>query len=73
MSHKLDDGQIECPDEAMIKLYRQKTPLERIKIASDMWDSAWEQVKTTLRSLHPDWNDKKIHKEVIRRLAHESH
>ncbi len=67
---RLDPGQIECPDEAMVKVYKQLSPMERIKIASDMWDSAWQQTDAILRSLHPDWSEERIKKEIIRRLAH---
>ncbi|MCP5102511.1 MAG: hypothetical protein GY950_03990 [bacterium] len=67
---RLDNRQIECLDDAMVEIYRKKTPVERIKIASDMWDSAWLQLDAVLRSLHPDWDNDSINKEIIRRLAH---
>lgn len=67
---KLDNRQIECPDDAMVEIYRKKTPMERIKIASDMWDSARQQLNAVLRSLHPDWNNDTINKEIIKRLSH---
>ena len=35
-----------------------------------MWDSAWQQLNAVLRSLHPDWNNDAINKEIIRRLSH---
>ncbi len=70
---KLDNRQIECLDDAMVEIYRKKTPIERIKIASDMWDSAWLQLDAILHSRHPDWDKDTINKEIIKRLApHES-
>ncbi|MCK4761426.1 MAG: hypothetical protein KAW12_04440 [Candidatus Aminicenantes bacterium] len=69
---RLDKGQIECPDNVMVEIYKNKKPQERIKIASDMWDSAWEQLHDMLRSMHPNWEKEKIRKEVIKRLTHEN-
>ena len=69
-SFKLDNKQIECLDDTMVEIYRKKTPMERIKIASDMWDSAWMQLEAVLRSLHPNWENSSINKEIIRRLTH---
>lgn len=68
---RLDEGQIECPDDVMVEVYRQKTPMEKIKIASDMWESAWQQLNATLRAMHPDWDDGAIRKEIIKRLSNE--
>jgi len=67
---RLDPDQIELLDKEMVEVYRQKTPMERIKIASDMWDSAWMQISTMLRSIHPEWEEEVLKKEVIRRLTH---
>ncbi len=67
---KLENRQIECLDDAMVEIYKKKTPIERIKIASDMWDSAWMQIDAVLSSLHPEWEKSKINKEIIRRLTH---
>jgi len=69
---RLDKGQIECPDDVMVEIYRKKTPMERIKIASDMWVSAWQQLNAIIRSMHPDWDNHAINKEIIRRLSNES-
>ena len=69
---RLDKGQIECPDDLMVAIYKKKTPMERIKIASGMWESARQQISAVLRSLHPDWKEDRINKEVIKRLSHEN-
>lgn len=69
---RLDFRRIEAPEAAMVEVLRKKTPQERVKLASAMWDSAWQQVSAVVRSLHPGWDEVKIRKEVIRRLAHES-
>ena len=67
-NHNLFD----VPDPVMVEVLRKKTPQERVKIASDMWDSAMEQISAVVRSLHPAWDKEKVRKEVIRRLTHES-
>ena len=69
---RLDKGQIECPDDVMIAVYRKKSPMERIKIASEMWESARLQISAVLRSQHPDWKAVRINKEVVKRLSHEN-
>lgn len=66
---RLDRGQIECPDDRMVEIYKKKSPMERVKIASEMWESARLQIRAVLRSLHPDWQDEEIQKEVIKRLS----
>lgn len=63
---------IEYPDDAMVAIYKKKSPVERIKIASGMWESAWQQISAVLHSQHPGWSKDKINKEVIRRLSHEN-
>lgn len=67
---RLDKIQIECPDDVMVEIYKKKSPAERIKIASGMWESARKQISAVIRSLHPDWKDDQINKEVIKRLSH---
>jgi hypothetical protein len=69
---RLDKGQIECPDDVMVEVYRNKSPGERIKIASEMWESARQQIGAVIRSLHPDWHEGQIKKEIIKRLSHEN-
>jgi hypothetical protein len=68
INFRLDKLQIECPDDVMVEIYKKKTPAERIKIASGMWESARKQISAVIRSLHPDWKDDQVNKEVIKRL-----
>ncbi len=67
---RVPERPVECIDDVMAEIYRQKSPGERIKIASGMWKSARRQISAILRNQHPDWDDAKINKEVIRRLSH---
>jgi Rv0078B-related antitoxin len=70
LNNRLNPKQIECMDDEMVTIYKQKSPMERIKIGSDMYDSAWLQINAVLRSMHPDWSDEAINKEIIKRLSH---
>jgi hypothetical protein len=61
---------IEAVDDVMGKILKQKSPLERLEIAFGLWRSARKQLFFYLRSLHPDWDDAKIHQEVVKRISH---
>lgn len=67
---ELDKRNIEVLDELMIEVLRKKTPQQRLTIAFNLWDSAKKQLTNYLCSLHPDWDEKKIQNEVVRRLSH---
>jgi hypothetical protein len=54
----------------MADIYKQKSNLERLKIAFGIWNSARKQLFHNLRSLHPDWDEKKIRREVAKRISH---
>jgi hypothetical protein len=63
-------SQIEVVDDTMCEVLRQKSSLERLKIAFGLWRSARKQLFTYIRSLHPDWDEKRINKEVVKRISH---
>jgi hypothetical protein len=63
-------SQIEAVDEVMCEILRQKSSLERLKIAFGLWRSARKQLFNYIRSLHPDWDEKRISKEVAKRISH---
>ena len=67
---KLESIHIEIIDELMIDIFKQKSPLERLKIAFRLWNSAKTQLFHNLRSLHPDWDEKKIRRELAKRISH---
>ena len=76
ISHKksegttLDSRQIESVDEVMAAIYKLKTPTERLQIAFGLWRSAKILLYNNLRSLHPDWDSKRLQSEVARRMSH---
>lgn len=67
---RLDDGQIEVVDDDMAAILKKKSPAERLKCAFDMWHSAKIQLSLYIKSLHPEWDEERIQKEVLRRLSH---
>lgn len=67
---KIEFGQIEAVDDVMCEILRQKSSLERLKIAFGLWRSARKQLFSYIRSLHPDWDEKRISKEVAKRISH---
>ena len=67
---EIEKRNIEILDEQLIKVLKEKTPQQRLIIAFNMWDSAKNLLTTYLESTHSDWNEKEIHREVIKRLSH---
>jgi hypothetical protein len=70
MKLRLDDGQIEVVDDEMTAIYRQKSPFERLQIAFGLWRSTRMQLMNCLRFLHPDWSERQLEQEVVRRISH---
>ena len=63
-------SQIEVVDDTMCEILRQKSSLDRLKIAFGLWRSARKQLFTYIRSLHPDWDETRINKEVVKTISH---
>lgn len=67
---ELESFPIDVIDDIMVDIYKQKSPFERLKIAFGLWDSARTQLFHNLRSLWPDWDEKKIWREIAKRMSH---
>ncbi|MBI5232827.1 MAG: hypothetical protein HY880_00575 [Deltaproteobacteria bacterium] len=67
---RLDSGQIEVLDDKVAWILKKKSHLERLKCAFDIWHSARLQIAFYIKSLHPEWDEEKVQKEVARRLSH---
>ncbi len=69
---RLDRGQIEVVDDALAAVLRQKTGAERLAIANGLFLSARRMLTSFLRTEHPEWDDRRVAREVARRLSHGS-
>ena len=59
-------------DEQTAAIMRAMTPAEKIAMASDLWQSAWEMLYYSIREKHPDWDEQILKQEVARRMSRES-
>jgi hypothetical protein len=66
---KVDPRNIEVIDENMVRVLKEKTGTERGEIALKIWRSVLNQLRTYLISIHPDWSEEQIDKEILRRLG----
>jgi hypothetical protein len=66
----VDIRNIEVLDDKMIEVLKTKTPQQRLAIAFGMWSTANKQLTRYLRGRYPDWDEKKIHQEAVKRLSH---
>jgi len=60
----------EVMDDAMADILRQKTEVERLRIAGRMWKSARVILRGAIRTEHPDWNADQVNREIARRISH---
>ena len=67
---RLDNGQIEVLDSAMVEVLRQKTPAQRLQIGFALWESTKRMLTAHLSAEHPDWTAKRVSVEVAWRLAY---
>lgn len=65
---RLDAGQIEVLDEAMVEVLRAKTPAERVAIGLDCQRTVRLRITSHLRTQYPDWSEAKIADETARRI-----
>lgn len=60
----------ELMDDAMAEVYRQKSLAERTMIGSRMWMSARSILRGSIRTLHPDWTEERVNREIACRISH---
>jgi hypothetical protein len=70
MADRLNPNQVEVLDDAVAEVLRRKRPQDRIGIGFNMWISARGMLMTHIRHTHPDWDEKAVEREVVRRLLH---
>jgi hypothetical protein len=69
---RLDDGQIEVMDPAMVEVQRRMTTWQRLAVGFGMWDYTRKRVTAAVRWQHPDWDEAAVQREIARRMLRES-
>ena len=54
----------------MADVLRQKTEVERLRIANRMWTSARVILRGAIQTEHPDWTVAQVNQEIARRISH---
>ena len=57
-------------DDDMAEVFRSKSGAERLQIASALYSSARRMIISMLHAEHPEWDEKTVHAEAVRRLSH---
>jgi len=53
-------------EEIQTALIRQMTPQRRLAVARELYETAWQIKKGSLRRQHPDWSEQEIHAKCRR-------
>lgn len=69
MLRSIGPRQIEVVDDQMAAVLRAKTPAERIQMIAAANRTARLLAAAGVRYQHPDWDDKQVQTEVIRRVT----
>ena len=60
----------EMIDDEMADILRQKTEVERLRIAGNMWKSARAILRGAICTEHPDWDVDRVNHEIAVRISH---
>jgi len=69
MSHNVDPRNIEVIDDDLAEVLRKKSPAERVQMIAAANRTARLLAAAGIRFRHPDWNERRIQDEVIRRVC----
>ncbi|MBV9109273.1 MAG: hypothetical protein JO306_07700 [Gemmatimonadetes bacterium] len=58
---------VELPDVRQMEIWSRWTPGERFRAAAELARGADDFLRAQLRSLHPEWSDDEIRREIRRR------
>jgi hypothetical protein len=56
-------------DDRMAEILRTKTGAERLRIADGMFRFARQLIEASVRARNPEWDDKRVQREVARRIS----
>jgi len=65
---RLDPGQIEVVDDAIVEVLRRKQPWERVAMVGEANRTVRLLMAGGIRSRHPDWTAEQVRREVARRM-----
>ena len=60
---------VEVMDDTMADILREKTAVERLRIANRMWKSARVILRGAIRSEHSDWSTDQVNREIAIRIS----
>ena len=69
---KIDPRRIELLDPAMVEVFRAKTPAERMAMIGECNETMRLRLQGHLRTVHPDWDDSQLQREIARRMYREA-
>ena len=52
----------------MASILRQKTAMERLRIADRMWTGARSVMRGAIQTNHPAWTAEQVNREIVRRI-----
>ncbi len=64
-----DPKRIEVVDEAVAAILRTKTPAERVMMGSAANRTARLLIAGRLMTIHPEWTEAEIQREIARRMS----
>ena len=60
---------IERLDPLVARILRDKSGMERLRLAHEAWELARDRLTEFIRARHPDWTEGQIRDEVAKRLG----
>ena len=61
---------VEVLDPALVEIFRNMTPAQRLAQAFRMWETARIVTRASIRQQYPEWSEEQILRESARRLSH---
>jgi hypothetical protein len=68
VKRSIDPRRIEVVDHDVAAILRTKAPHERLAMAFEAWDTAWQMLQGSVMTAHPNWTASEVRREVARRL-----
>jgi hypothetical protein len=57
------------PDPVVARVLREKSGMERLRLAHEAWELARDRLTAFVQARHPDWDTDRIRQEVAARLG----